>query len=290
MNEEIGRELWGAVAFGAIAWAVLWMAARKGFFRYPDSEPWKVKIHLLHVLGAFAVYFGVSLFVAPFLAASFRELFYPNPTARDAVGFLSWIQLIISLTIAFFLAVFWKASKLPIWRKQPSGDPKKDIEIGALAWVISFPLVLAASQALDVLVYAFFGVSILPDQAAVNFLKMTFEYPLFLSLAAISIICLAPFIEEVIFRGFLQTYARQYLGPNGAVAVSSFCFSFFHYTPEQGLGNIPIIGSLFILALFLGFVYERQGSLLASIALHASFNAISVLNLYCLGGIPRGPL
>ena len=44
----------------------------------------------------------------------------------------------------------------------------------------------------------------------------------------------------------------------------------------------------FILALFLGYLYERQGSLIAPIALHASFNAISVMNIYFLGGFSVG--
>ena len=92
----------------------------------------------------------------------------------------------------------------------------------------------------------------------------------------------------MLFRGFLQTYIRKHLGPKQAIVITSLCFSFFHYASGQGLGNIMIITSLFVLALFLGFLYEKQGSLLAPMVLHASFNTISVINLYLFGEFTSG--
>ncbi|MBI3211827.1 MAG: CPBP family intramembrane metalloprotease [Simkania negevensis] len=49
----------------------------------------------------------------------------------------------------------------------------------------------------------------------------------------------------------------------------------FHLSSSQGVGNI----SLFIFALYLGFLYEKQCSLFASIALHMTFNSISVIRI-----------
>ena len=163
-----------------------------------------------------------------------------------------------------------------------------DIWFALFAWSIAFPLVLFFSQALELLIYSIFNIKSLPDQVAVKFLKMTFENPVYLLLSVTSIVVLAPIVEETLFRGFLQTFIRQHLGSRQAVLITSALFSFFHYSSEQGLGNIPIIGSLFILALFLGYLYERQGSLIAPMALHASFNAISVMNIYFLGGFSVG--
>lgn len=266
---------------------------KKGFFQFPHREPWKIPLALYHVLGAFAIYFGIVVFAAPLIATFLRKTAFP--TQSDLIGFAAWINLLTSSLIAVFLLIFWKSLNRKIargiWRDESiPPDYSSDIALGAVAWVIAFPLVLSVSQFLDVFVYAIFHVVQLPDQLAVAFLKMTFSQPFYFLLTIISIIVVAPFIEELIFRGFLQTYARKFVSPKNAILISSVCFSFFHYTPEQGLGNIPIIGSLFVLALFLGFLYERQRSLLASISLHACFNAISVLNLYCLGGAPRGAL
>jgi len=144
--------------------------------------------------------------------------------------------------------------------------------------------VIFLNEVSDLLLIHVFHVKELPEQLAVRFLTMTFQYPRYFFLSVITIVAFAPILEEVLFRGFLQSLIRQHLGSKVAIFITSCCFSVFHYSPQQGFSNISIIGSLFALALFLGFVYERQGSLLASVALHASFNAFSVFNLYFLGG------
>ena len=110
---------------------------------------------------------------------------------------------------------------------------------------------------------------------------------LYFFLIVVIVTFLAPCIEETLFRGFLQSYIRQYLGPKLSIVISSFCFALFHYSSEQGLANISIIGSLFSLAFFLGFIYEKRGSLLAPIILHSAFNTISAINLYFLEGISK---
>jgi membrane protease YdiL (CAAX protease family) len=64
-----------------------------------------------------------------------------------------------------------------------------------------------------------------------------------------------------------------------AIVFSSICFSAFHFSFSQGIGNISLLFSLFVFALFLGFIYERQGSLFASISLHMTLNIVSVARI-----------
>ena len=117
---------------------------------------------------------------------------------------------------------------------------------------------------------------------------MTFAHPSLFVLTISTIVIFAPVIEELLFRGFLQSFIRQHLGSKQAICITSVLFAFFHYSSEQGIGNLPIIISLFVLSLFIGFIYEKRGSLAAPIALHAIFNAVNVVNLYFLGGMPGG--
>jgi uncharacterized protein len=63
----------------------------------------------------------------------------------------------------------------------------------------------------------------------------------------------------------------------GSILLASLIFAFFHFSYSQGIDNIEVITSLFVFSCFLGFVYERQQSLWASVGLHALFNAISVV-------------
>ncbi len=83
-------------------------------------------------------------------------------------------------------------------------------------------------------------------------------------------IVLVPFVEELIFRGMIQTMLRNYLKPWPAIFISSFIFVIFHANPEHWL-------ALFALAACLGYSYEKSGSLLRPIFVHAMFNAMSVL-------------
>jgi len=174
-------------------------------------------------------------------------------------------------------------------RSSEKGRPLlNDVWFAFFAWLLAFPLVLFLSQLLELLINWSFSITQLPDQNAVLFLKSTFENPLYFILATLSIVVLAPLIEETLFRGFFQSYIRQHLGSKQAILITSVCFSLFHYTGAQGLGNISIIISLFLLSLFLGYIYEKRGSLLAPMVLHATFNAISVINLYLFGGFTTG--
>lgn len=282
----------GVVLFAAISALILWLAKRSGFYKPLHDSGWKPDLQLWQVVLSFAIYFAVSIFV-PGLIAPIVQLFSPPQTSQ--IGFVSWLNLLTCSAIFGGLIGLWKG--LPkrvrhsIWRSETATQSYgEDFKFAFYAWCISFPVVLFASQLLDYLVFIIFKVTQLPDQIAVYFVKMTFSHPLYFILALLSIVILAPLVEELLFRGFLQTFIRKHLGSNQAIVITALCFAFFHFSPEQGLGNIPIVGSLFSLALFLGYLYERQGSLFAPMALHALFNTISILNLYFLGGAPRGAL
>jgi len=148
-------------------------------------------------------------------------------------------------------------------------------------WLLSFPIVSVVSEVVDKFLQSAFGLKYY-EQTAVKFVKAAMSSPLSLTFAILSILLLAPLVEEFLFRGGLQTFFKKRLGAKAAILLSSLCFALFHFSPSQGLGNIPLIVSLFILGGFLGFLYERQGSLWSSIGLHMTFNAISAFRIILL--------
>ncbi len=275
------------VAFGILALVLLFIGVKRGFFHFPDVE-WTVPIRLMHVIGAFAVYFFVSYFSTGAVIALFKKQIMENYMAYS-----NWmnfgISFLIFIILAFYLRALPEKVRGGILCKTTAGHSfTEDVWSALYAWILAFPVVLFLSQILELIVLKVFNATQLPDQIAVKFLKLTFESPLYFSMAVISIIFLAPLIEETLFRGFLQTYIRQHIGSRQAILITSVCFSMFHYSAGQGLGNISIIPSLFILSLFLGFLYEKRGSILSPMVLHASFNAVSVINLYLFGGFTTG--
>jgi len=64
---------------------------------------------------------------------------------------------------------------------------------------------------------------------------------------------------------------RSYLGrPWPAILLTSVLFATVH-------GNVTHWPALFVLSLGLGYAYEKSGSLLRPLFMHAMFNGISIL-------------
>ncbi|MEZ5977523.1 MAG: CPBP family intramembrane glutamic endopeptidase [Planctomycetota bacterium] len=90
------------------------------------------------------------------------------------------------------------------------------------------------------------------------------------SVVAVALLAIlaAPLFEELIFRGAVQRGFRSTMGSRAAILLSAALFAACH----------PLVSALpvFVLGLAAGWVLERRGSLWASIACHATYNAIVV--------------
>jgi membrane protease YdiL (CAAX protease family) len=80
---------------------------------------------------------------------------------------------------------------------------------------------------------------------------------------------LTPIFEEIIFRGLLQSYLRG-IGWSSwqAIFVASVIFTLLH-----PLMHFP---ALLILAIAMGYAYEKSGSLLRPIFIHLLFNGVTI--------------
>ena len=257
------------LTFGLLALIGNGIAYAWGFYRLPLERPSSMKA--AHVGIVFAIYL-VGSFVFPLLLAPLQKV-------MSLTAFFGWSQLIKSGAIAAVLYFYlrtvpgikavWKDSATPI---------AHDFWIGVCAWFVSFPPVAVIGQLFDMLLYYFMHVETY-EQNAVQFLKMMLHSPVLLAVALVGILIAAPVIEELMFRGCLQSWLRRHLGAKAAILLSALCFALFHFAFSQSYGNVSIIVTLFGFSCFLGFIYERQGSLYASIGLHMAFNAASVLRI-----------
>lgn len=272
----------------------LWAARALGFFTLPTTPhpPNAPRIAFWQVVSVFAIYLSCSLFI-PILASHFLAYFFPQ-IGKPEFGALTtmtptriaYSQVAALLASALFFTLFCllqkdKASMRGVWKRArtPPSSIKTDIGMGMMAWLVSFPIVSIVGTIADLLINWLFGLQKY-EQVAVKYLKNSLESNFLITLLAlITIILAAPVIEEFLFRGFLQNFLKRHVGTKAAILLTAFTFSLFHFSLSQDLGNIPLVASLFALALFLGFIYERQQSLFASIALHITFNSISVLRI-----------
>lgn len=95
------------------------------------------------------------------------------------------------------------------------------------------------------------------------------QLPLRVLIIVISV-AVFPAFEEMLFRGLFQTMFRSFLGrPWLSIAISSGLFATVH----SNAGHWP---ALFVLAVCLGYSYEKSGSLFRPIFIHSLFNAITI--------------
>ena len=102
------------------------------------------------------------------------------------------------------------------------------------------------------------------------------------------VIFLAPFVEEVLFRGLVFGNLRRKSAAVGYL-VSCLLFALLHVW-QFAVVNRDITYFLLMLqylvpGLVLAWVYDRTGTLWTSIGLHAAANALS--DVYAMGGEPR---
>ncbi len=257
----------------------------KGFYRLDNDE--KINIKLSYISFVFFIYLFISLIVGPTIVRLFMHLISKN----TVVAYSVLINFFLSILILFLLSIYC-FNKNPLITKQilkkkiqTSTPISKDILLGIISWVIAFPIVSLINSILDIFILVIFKIHKLPDQIAIEFLKSTTTHPFYFGLAIFMIIVIAPMLEEFLFRGVLQNFLKVYLKRNLAIILTSIIFAFFHYSPSQKLSNISILASLFVLACFLSFLYEKQKSLISPIFLHSTFNALSIINLIFIKGI-----
>jgi len=89
----------------------------------------------------------------------------------------------------------------------------------------------------------------------------------------VAAVVIQPICEEFLFRGLFYGTWKRYLGPLSAGFLSCLLFAAFHT-------NLASLAGLFILAVCLNIAYERTGSLLVPISMHAIFNLTNLLLMW----------
>lgn len=257
------------------------VAYLQGFFRWPfgvNRSGTRVTGKLL--LMAFFLYFLVSILIVPLavqISIKILHILKPEVTSLSIVE-VSVLQFAL-MFFTFLLLLLLLNPRLPlIWKEQYISSIAFDFGLGMITWLLSFPLVTVVGNICDWILNHFFQVQNY-EQTAVRFLKQATQTPQALLLVLLSVILLAPLIEELLFRRLLQSYLRSKLGTKAAILITSLIFASFHFSMSHGLGNISLSISLFTLGIYLGFLYERQRSLFASLGLHMTFNGVSALRI-----------
>jgi membrane protease YdiL (CAAX protease family) len=263
---------------------VLYSAWKKGFFD-PFPVSFLPKIRGKDVLKGFIVFILAEVVIIPAIvmvavyAATGKILVYHSLDIIEK----GWLNALIILGgfIALVRVYFDLApqTRRLLW-KQTSLPGKDQFLFGIRSWFVIYPLILAFSQIIAIVVSTIFQKPTL-DQVAVKHIKSVMINPPLMALTMLEVIILVPLMEEFIFRGLLQNWLKSKLHhAAGAVLLTSLFFALFHFSSSQGVTNIELLSTLFMLSCFLGYIYEKQRSLWASVALHGFFNLISIIFIF----------
>ena len=218
------------------------------------------------------IFLSFNLIPIPFaiLISSLGDWVYQNPVVVD-MNYLGEVTMhpiadnlvsILSMT-ALLVFILWRttARNIPISDFGLLTLQKKDLFYGTI--FLSLFIILEEIYMLAL------GLE-MPE----GFIAFMLSEPLILGI--ISVIIIAPVIEEFLFRGFLfSQLSRTKLGGWGSVCLSSLLWTIIHFQYE-----FLILLVLFIFGIFLGYIRMAYNSLALPIALHAVNNTFALLMAY----------
>ncbi|MDM7918999.1 MAG: CPBP family intramembrane metalloprotease [Methanosarcina sp.] len=110
---------------------------------------------------------------------------------------------------------------------------------------------------------------LIPDLSPVNLLELT-----------VIMIFVVGLIEELIFRGIIQTRLEEFLGPAGGILLASLLFGIMH----SSYGTLYEIAYTFLVGGIMGYFFYRTKSLPLMVMIHG------FINIFLFGLIPNlGP-
>ena len=234
------------------------------------------------VLLVFLAWFCTQILVA--LIANFlkqRGLFISYSNSLSVAISVTLIYLLSNgLAILYIYCLAFKPNNLhfinglSLYFKTPGYEKEALIMTGILGWLAAIPIVIVAH---------FISVQFLGSQGSVNpIIGIVMEAAqsngfLAILLFYFTLGVLAPFCEEILFRGFLYSYLRNRCNIIFANIFSSAFFALAHFDAGAAL-------PLFCLGSIFAYLCEETGSIVPSMITHGLWNSVSFTLVLILFG------
>lgn len=280
---EALREQWPVfavmVALGVAAAAVL---VARGYARrdvFDDVRPRVTGLTLIDlVIGLFIMLVGMVAIgpILQMMGYPVSEEGFGDLTARQQATLPLISQGVTQLPVVLF--VLARAMRFEHGLREFGltwSNADRDILAGALALPAAVLIVLAVNG-LFVVIMLLAGQDP-PDVAHELLAKLRdSDDDLARGLMIVSAVLIAPVLEELLFRGLVQSALIEVWGETnrwGVILMASAIFAGVHVTVVP----LYVMPGLFALGVILGWLYERRRSLWPCIVLHMGFNAVNVM-------------
>ena len=252
---------------------------------------WPVLVTLL--LGTSA-WLGTQMALATYKQAQWTKAGHEghfqisNLTPAD-YAFLSTVPGVVAIATILATLSFFPRDQRPRLGANPSFLPN-GVASGLLAILLSLPLVLLVSAATEI-IYQAVGFQHPSEHDLLRAMRDP-NHPGTRALLVVGAVLVAPVMEETLFRGLFQTllvWAFNHRLRPKSTSDSSFILHPSSFSSSRlvvgrwlailvtavvfaGIHDKWSVPPIFVLALCLGFWYERTGNLWTTITLHALFN------------------
>jgi membrane protease YdiL (CAAX protease family) len=238
------------------------------FSNWQVSWNWEIILQVF-VIGFFLLSQGVVLAFSPLLLKAFSLIAPENDLLLQSIRVLITYFLMAIVGLGFLY--FSLKPYLPLDSQWFKFDLKSNWIGQAIAgYLVALPLVVLVSL---------LNQQIWQGQGGSNpllFLAIEAQNGWVIFIFFITAALAAPFYEEILFRGFLLPSLTAYMSTWKAILLSAVIFALAHL-------NLSEVLPLSVLGIILGFVYQRNRNLLASMLLHSLWNSGTLLSLFLLG-------
>jgi membrane protease YdiL (CAAX protease family) len=207
-----------------------------------------------------AVYFGSIKLVELF---GDREFFNSSNISNISFSVLYGVQIVLMLGVVWYFAIHRRKSRL------------RDLglryySIGKTIWYSFLALLVIF---LVSFLYVFLMNSLFSIEAPSSKIEVLVRNrSLSSNILLVVVTLIAPFSEEVFFRGFLYSAFKKNWGVNAGLFLSSLLFAAVHL---ELYSFIPLM----IIGWILAYMFEKTKSLIPAIFLHGVYNLILILIL-----------
>lgn len=209
-----------------------------------------------------AVYLLVSFLLLAIATTVFQKVFLSNSDVNNY-----FLDICRTFAVGGVILIF-------AYSRRKRGDkhfrfPFNRIDVKLCFWMVLIAPLLSYFVGGIVLLICMAFSDFIPDMSPLSSVSSINIY------TVINVACVAPLLEELLFRGvILDGFLRRYSSFK-AIFLSALFFAVLHYGPQ--------IATAMLLGLLAGYVYYYTGSIWACIILHGVNNLCASLIIYCTG-------
>lgn len=231
--------------------------------RQEPNIKWNSLDGLISIIFLIAVLVGIYLASQKILSMlNEKQLINLNISNISNLSFSIFyaIQTILMLGVVWFFAIYWRGSSV-----RDLGFRYYSILKTVWYTFISLLFIFLISFLYILALKSIFGIEAPPSKVEELVANRSISSNILIIVTAV----VAPFCEEIYFRGFLYSAFKKSFGVPAALFLSSFLFSLAHL---ELYSFIPIM----IIGWLLAYIYEKTKSIFTVIFLHSVYNLILI--------------